>query len=183
MRLPQNLILAAAVLLAGCATTAPEPLEPAPPLPLAAAAVPEVPPPPVLIALPITKQPELFPAAAGADLEPLPPPVGDLWERIVEGYDIPDIEGPLVEKWEQWYASRPDYMARMVERSRRYLYHIVTEVTARRMPTEIALLPMIESAYNPRCNVDQPGIRHLAIHSVDRQALWPDAEFLGRFAP
>src|SRR6185295_13130088 len=40
-------------------------------------------------------------------------------------------------------------MARMVERSRRYLYHIVTEVTARHMPTEIALLPMVESAYNP----------------------------------
>ncbi len=75
--------------------------------------------------------------------------MGDLWERIIEGYGIPDIEGPLVEKWEQWYASRPDYVARMVERSRRYLYHIVTEVELRKMPTEIALLPMIESAYNP----------------------------------
>ena len=62
---------------------------------------------------------------------------------------MPDLEGPLVEKWEQWYASRPDYVARMVDRSRRYLYHIVTEVTERGMPTEIALLPMIESAYNP----------------------------------
>ena len=37
----------------------------------------------------------------------------------------------------------------MVERSRRYLYHIVTEVSARNMPMEIALLPMVESAYNP----------------------------------
>ena len=62
---------------------------------------------------------------------------------------MPDLDGPLVEKWEQWYAARPDYVARMVERSRRYLYHIVTEVTSRNMPTEIALLPMIESAYNP----------------------------------
>ena len=98
---------------------------------------------------PKPKEPELFPSAAGAELEPLPQPVGDLWERIVAGYAIPDLDGPLVEKWEQWYASRPDYMARMVERSRRYLYHIVTEVTDRGMPTEIALLPMIESAYNP----------------------------------
>src|SRR5260221_13716172 len=40
-------------------------------------------------------------------------------------------------------------MARMVERSRRYLYHIVSEVRARGMPTEIPLLPMVESAYNP----------------------------------
>jgi len=90
-----------------------------------------------------------FTAAAGAQLEPLPAPAPDLWERIVAGYAIPDIEGPLVEKWERWYADRPDYVARMVERSRRYLYHIVSEVTVRGMPTEIALLPMVESAYNP----------------------------------
>ena len=121
---------------------------PAPP-PQVVAVAPELPPPPAAGAAARPKEPELFPAAAGADLEPLPPPVGDLWERIVAGYAIPDLEGPLVEKWEQWYASRPDYVARMVERSRRYLYHIVTEVTARRMPTEIALLPMVESAYNP----------------------------------
>ncbi len=84
-----------------------------------------------------------------ADLEPLPPATGDLWDRIVKGYAIPDLEGPLVEKWEQWYADRPDYVARMVERSRRYLYHIVSEVEARGMPLEVALLPIIESAFNP----------------------------------
>ena len=84
-----------------------------------------------------------------ADLEPLPPATGDLWDRIVKGYAIPDLEGPLVEKWEQWYADRPDYVARMVERSRRYLYHIVSEVEARGMPLEVALLPIVESAFNP----------------------------------
>ena len=84
-----------------------------------------------------------------AELEPLPAPVGDLWDRIVRGYAIPDIDGPLVDKWERWYSDRPDYVARMVERSRRYLYHIVREVEARNMPLEIALLPMVESAFNP----------------------------------
>ena len=74
-----------------------------------------------------------------ADLEPLPPSTGDLWDRIVKGYAIPDIDGPLVEKWEQWYSQRPDYVARMIERSRRYLYHIVTEVEARGMPLETFL--------------------------------------------
>ena len=146
MRLHLTLI-AAAALLAACATPAPAPVDPpSPPPPQIAAAAPEPPPP---SPPPKAKEPELFPNAAGAELEPLPPPVGDLWERIVAGYGMPDIEGPLVEKWEQWYSSRPDYMARMVERSRRYLYHIVSEVTVRNMPTEIALLPMIESAYNP----------------------------------
>ncbi len=56
---------------------------------------------------------------------------------------------PLVAKWEQWYASRPDYVARMIDRSRRYLYYIVVEVEERGMPLELALLPMVESAYNP----------------------------------
>ena len=84
-----------------------------------------------------------------ADLEPLPPATGDLWDRIVNGYAIPDLDGPLVEKWEKWYAERPDYVARMVERSRRYLYHIVSEVEARGMPLEVALLPIVESAFNP----------------------------------
>ena len=84
-----------------------------------------------------------------AELEPLPEPAGDLWDRIVRGYGIPDLEGPLVDKWEKYYAERPDYVARMIERSRRYLYHIVSEVEGRDMPTEIALLPMVESAFNP----------------------------------
>jgi membrane-bound lytic murein transglycosylase D len=149
LRLSNQLILAVAALLTACATTGPAPVEPPlPPLELVEV-VPEIPPPPVPELLSEPQEPELVPSAAGADLEPLSPPVGDLWDRIIAGYAIPDLDGPLVEKWEQWYASRPDYMARMVERSRRYLYHIVTEVTARSVPTEIALLPMIESAYNP----------------------------------
>ncbi len=146
MRHRHTLILAAAALLAACAAPAPAPVDPPPP-PAAIAPPPE--PPQEVAAAPKRSDAELFPSAAGADLEPLPPPVGDLWERIIAGYAMRDLEGPLVEKWEQWYAARPDYVARMVERSRRYLYHIVTEVTERGMPTEIALLPMIESAYNP----------------------------------
>jgi membrane-bound lytic murein transglycosylase D len=74
---------------------------------------------------------------------------GDLWTRIRQGFVLGDLDGPLVKSAEDWYAARPDYVARMVERSRRYLYYIVVEVEKRGMPLEIALLPMIESAYNP----------------------------------
>ncbi|MGH8800703.1 MAG: lytic transglycosylase domain-containing protein, partial [Casimicrobiaceae bacterium] len=84
-----------------------------------------------------------------AGLEPLAVPTHDLWDRIVRGYAISDIQGPLVDQWEHWYADRPDYVARMVDRSRRYLYHIVTEVERRHMPLDLALLPMVESAFNP----------------------------------
>ncbi len=74
---------------------------------------------------------------------------GDLWTRIRQGFMLDDIDTPLVTTAEEWYEARPDYVARMVERSRRYLYFIVAEIEKRNMPMEIALLPMIESAYNP----------------------------------
>jgi membrane-bound lytic murein transglycosylase D len=149
LRVHPILIAASSAIIGACATQAPLPTEIAPaPSPTVAIASPEPSPEPILDTIK-PMPPRLFPAAASADLEPLPPPVGDLWERIVAGYAMPDLEGPLVEKWEQWYVTRPDYVARMVERSRRYLYHIVNEVGARRMPMEVALLPMVESAYNP----------------------------------
>lgn len=74
----------------------------------------------------------------------------DLWSRIKDGYAIPNITSQYTTNHETWYASRPDYMKRMLDRSQRYLYHIVEEVEKRGMPTEIALLPMIESAFNPQ---------------------------------
>lgn len=75
---------------------------------------------------------------------------GDLWERIRMGFALAEMESPLVQEHENWYANRPDYVRRMVDRSQRYLFHIVEEVEKRGMPTEIALLPMIESAFNPK---------------------------------
>ena len=77
-----------------------------------------------------------------------PPP--DLWQRIRHGYAMPNLENDLVRRHEQWYASRPDYLQRMTDRSRKYLFHIVEELERRNMPTELALLPFIESAFNPQ---------------------------------
>lgn len=76
----------------------------------------------------------------------------DLRQRIISGYSIPDINSSYTSNHEAWYASRPDYVKRMMGRSQRYLYHIVTEVEKRGMPSEIALLPMVESAFNPQAN-------------------------------
>jgi len=96
------------------------------------------------------------PSAAAAAVEPVAvaqeveAPPANLWMRIRKGFAMPNLDNPLVREWEQWYSSRPDYVARMVERSRRVLFHVVAEVERRKMPAEIALLPMIESAYNPQ---------------------------------
>jgi membrane-bound lytic murein transglycosylase D len=79
----------------------------------------------------------------------LAPPT-DMWDRIRRGFKMPDLDNDLVLDREQWYASRPDYMQRMTARSSRYIFHIVEELERRDMPTEIALLPYIESAFNPQ---------------------------------
>jgi membrane-bound lytic murein transglycosylase D len=76
-------------------------------------------------------------------------PPNDVWPRIRKGFAMRDLDNALVREWEQWYSSRPDYVGRMVERSRRVLFHVVEEVERRKMPLEVALLPMVESAYNP----------------------------------
>ena len=84
----------------------------------------------------------------------------DLWARIRSGYAIPDIDNALVAKHIQWYASRPDYLTRTSSRASLYLYHVVQELEKRGMPTELALLPVIESAFNPQAlsNADAAGI-------------------------
>ena len=74
----------------------------------------------------------------------------DIWERIRNGYAMPDLDNALVHERENWYASRPDYIFRMTERSKKYLFHIVEELELRNMPTELALLPFVESAFNPQ---------------------------------
>ena len=80
---------------------------------------------------------------------PLAPPT-DMWDRIRRGFKMPNLENDAVHEREQWYASRPDYIQRMTERSNKYIFHIVEELERRDMPTELALLPYIESAFNPQ---------------------------------
>lgn len=74
----------------------------------------------------------------------------DLWERIRQGYAIPDIDTAAVINQLNWYGSRTDYLQRIVQRGSRYLFHVVEELDKRGMPMELALLPFIESAFNPQ---------------------------------
>ncbi|AJE97045.1 transglycosylase SLT domain-containing protein [Pandoraea apista] len=74
----------------------------------------------------------------------------DLWSRIRHGFAIPDLDTDLAQDRTQWYAQRPEYVERMIQRSNKYLFHIVEELERRHMPTELALLPFVESAYNPQ---------------------------------
>lgn len=73
----------------------------------------------------------------------------DAWDRIRRGFAIPNLNTELSQQWTEYYASHPDSVQRMAERAGKYLYFIVDEVNRRGLPTELALLPFVESAYNP----------------------------------
>ena len=73
----------------------------------------------------------------------------DVWQRVRNGMQMRPVESSLVGDWETYYSSRAEYFARMIDNSAHFMYHIANEVEQRGMPLEIALLPMIESAYNP----------------------------------
>jgi membrane-bound lytic murein transglycosylase D len=76
-------------------------------------------------------------------------PVDDLWQRIRQGFAMSDLDNALVGEKTAYYVARPEYLKRVFERSRIYLHHIVEELEKRGLPTELALLPMVESAFNP----------------------------------
>jgi len=88
----------------------------------------------------------------GDDLEPEPqthrPP--HLWARVIERFEF--AECPVdsrAEQWARWYGERDDYMQRVLDRARPWLYEIAGELERRRLPGELALLPIVESAYDP----------------------------------
>ena len=74
----------------------------------------------------------------------------DLWERLRRGYAIPhDTLHANTEKQLDWFVRHPEYIARVADRAKPYLYHIVEQIEQRNMPLELALLPVVESAYQP----------------------------------
>ena len=93
----------------------------------------------------------------------------DVWGRIRTGYAIPDIDNNLVGNHVKWYSTRPDYLARVSTRASRYMFHVVQELEKRGMPTELALLPIIESAFNPQ-----------AYSSADAAGMWQFVPGTGR---
>ncbi|WP_017524786.1 transglycosylase SLT domain-containing protein [Pusillimonas noertemannii] len=76
-------------------------------------------------------------------------PPRDMWDRIRRGFAIPNLQSDLVDEWTAYYASHPESVYRMSERAGKYLYYIVDQLEDRGMPSELALLPFVESAYNP----------------------------------
>ncbi len=103
----------------------------------------------------------------------MPLPAGDasidVWERIRRGFAMPDLRTRAAADSTRWYAARPDYIGRMAARANLYLFHIVEEIERRGMPTELALLPFVESAMQPE-----------AVSSARAAGLWQFIPSTGR---
>jgi membrane-bound lytic murein transglycosylase D len=93
----------------------------------------------------------------------------DIWTRIRRGFAVPNIDTPLVKEWEDYYAARPDYLQRAAQRAGKYLYYIVEEIDRRGLPSELALLPFVESSFDP-----------WALSSAKASGLWQFVPSTGR---
>ena len=164
-RLQALFTVLAVALLAGCASTSPPGMPGDPVLSTSSTAVPAV--------IPVYPSGSLTPidrAQVGSGAVASLQPPADLWDRIRRGFAMPNLEGELVTDREQWYATRPDYIMRMTERSSKYLFHVVEELERRNMPTELALLPYIESAFNPQ-----------AVSSAKAAGMWQFMPATGKY--
>jgi membrane-bound lytic murein transglycosylase D len=143
LRLAPAAFLASLSLAAGC-TQLPTVPEPPPPEPVSG--------PPAVTQVPVQRAPHLVePAPIVASDEEVPEVVTyeDVFARIRAGYLIEDVDHPWITREAAWYARHPEYLDRTFRRGGRYLYYIVEQIQARGMPLELALLPVVESAFNP----------------------------------
>ncbi|MCP8898527.1 lytic transglycosylase [Gilvimarinus xylanilyticus] len=112
----------------------------------------------------ISEKPEPAPsasetAAVSAPQATLPPPTirkldaekpeEDLWQRLRQGFELGPYEQAQLDSYVQWYIDHPDYIERVFNRGQRYLYHITERLEEENLPLEIALLPVVESAFDP----------------------------------
>ena len=94
----------------------------------------------------------------------------DIWDRIRRGFGMPNLDSPRVMDQQAFYLNRPGFLKQVFGRGGRYLYYIVDELERRGMPTEIALLPMVESSFNP-----------MAYSSAHASGLWQFIPSTGRY--
>src|SRR5258708_33756361 len=135
----QYLFAGALLLLGGCAQQPAKPPERQPCVISAATRPPEtiVAPPDSVGAAPSLTMPREWQHHNGEDYD-------DLFDRMRAGFALDEVQEPAIDQQLAWFEHNPDYLERVFQRGQRYMYHVVTEVEARSMPLEFALLPVVE---------------------------------------
>jgi membrane-bound lytic murein transglycosylase D len=93
----------------------------------------------------------------------------DLFARIRSGFMLQDVDEPAIDSQANWFANHPDFLSRTWSRASLWLYYIVGQLEQRNMPRELALLPVIESAFKP-----------YAYSRADASGLWQFVSDTGR---
>ncbi|MEI7995283.1 MAG: LysM peptidoglycan-binding domain-containing protein [Methylococcaceae bacterium] len=92
-----------------------------------------------------------------------------VWERLLSLYSLPDIQNPRIDRELYWYLDHPASLAILQQRAEPYLNHILDEIEAKNIPGELALLPVVESAFVPD-----------AYSKADASGLWQFIPSTGR---
>ncbi|MGR9052472.1 MAG: LysM peptidoglycan-binding domain-containing protein [Gammaproteobacteria bacterium] len=92
-----------------------------------------------------------------------------LWSRLVSLYALPEVDNERIDRELDWFLKHPDYLVRVQQRAEPYLHLIVEEIESKNIPGELALLPVVESAFNPK-----------AYSSADASGLWQFIPSTGR---
>jgi membrane-bound lytic murein transglycosylase D len=92
-----------------------------------------------------------------------------VWERLLSLYSLPDIQNPRIDRELYWYLEHPASLAILQQRAEPYLHHILDEIEAKNIPGELALLPIVESAFVPD-----------AYSKADASGLWQFVPATGR---
>ena len=139
-----SLIAGVALLLGACAHQATTPRERIvlPPTEASPAGAPAESANPATGATPTLTMPREWQHHNGEDFD-------DLFDRMRAGFAFDEVQEPAIDQQLAWFRNNPDYLERCFQRGQRYMYHVITEVEARGMPLEFALLPVVESAYEP----------------------------------
>ena len=93
----------------------------------------------------------------------------NVWDRLRQGFAMPDLDNATVRDRESWYTRNPASIQRLIGSSDKYIYHVIEALESRNMPTEIALLPYVESSFNP-----------LAVSSAKAAGMWQFMPATGR---
>ncbi|MFA5984549.1 MAG: LysM peptidoglycan-binding domain-containing protein [Methylococcaceae bacterium] len=96
-------------------------------------------------------------------------PINTVWERLFSLYALPEVDNERVDRELNWYLQHPDYIARIQQRAEPYLHLILNEIEANNLPGELALLPVVESAFRPE-----------AYSKSDASGLWQFIPATGR---
>ena len=104
----------------------------------------------------VAEEPSPMPTVANTppsvEAQPAPvaiTPITNTWARIQQGLELPDVENDEVRVQREWYVRNQEYMNRVTDRADLYLFHIVESLEAKDLPLDLALLPIVESAYQP----------------------------------